>query len=656
MFEQHERWLEELREHVNREEAVSSDSGRMNLVAIASEVVDADADERKQTRIHIPNWESMASDLGDTLDYLGPETSVVVRDAVIELVAAINALFRTAADQYGKPQRYIDGDQRPAVRKCAAALYELLDQDDTIIAAWRDLVAGCRDRDHVNYTFDRIAFLRDNLIALQEHRRQDPRHWGPIRTAVQIQFDDRYSISRAQLDVGDPPIPFDPRTQAEPTGLTEEQRMSLAERSLVLRPNTSDVVVWFRIANAFMPRIDCISHGDITFYAAQVLAGAIIDHDVARKTFTVVPEELLTDEISERQSSDGGVDEHYGIEHRPGMVYARIVMRDIEPHRAKAEARMHLESLLAVLHPHPDMWTILKGSLEFAGQWHPRPLEWGLKEDRERTIFHQNDYLAETLAGLNWDGHEITFETARSLQPVLQLSRALSSVPRSDPEAIVMAAVRAIEHCNSWTTKGRKTWTEFINSYLLDVYTRIAFLQRASRHTFDAIVVTLPDRSPDAVPQRQLQDIREEVDQGTWGRQFHLEVAIKHIGTLKAIYDDHPLVRPLTELDDILQSGRSIGDAVDRERDRVRARVARLTRSRNAAIHGGPLSTAACESIADFAIDLAEQALHTATQAIIRRQPIADYMRLNREENQQRIDALKRSGDQRLFFVDNPME
>src|SRR5262249_8998148 len=129
MFEQHERWLEELREHVNRDEAVTSDSGRMNLVAIASEVVDADADERRQTRIHIPNWESMASDLGDTLDYLGPETSVVVRDAVIELVTAINALFRTAADQCGKPQRHIDIDRRPAVRKCAAALYELLDQD-----------------------------------------------------------------------------------------------------------------------------------------------------------------------------------------------------------------------------------------------------------------------------------------------------------------------------------------------------------------------------------------------------------------------------------------------------------------------------------------------------------------------------------------------
>ena len=50
-----------------------------------------------------------------------------------------------------------------------------------------------------------------------------------------------------------------------------------------------------------------------------------------------------------------------------------------------------------------------------------------------------------------------------------------------------------------------------------------------------------------------------------------------------------------SELDNTLQSRDSIGRAVDTERERVRARVARLTRSRNAAIHGGPLSEAACD-------------------------------------------------------------
>ena len=55
-----------------------------------------------------------------------------------------------------------------------------------------------------------------------------------------------------------------------------------------------------------------------------------------------------------------------------------------------------------------------------------------------------------------------------------------------------MAAVRAIEHCNTWTTKGRKQWTEFITLYLLDEFTRISFLKRVSHRTFEAIVRTTP--------------------------------------------------------------------------------------------------------------------------------------------------------------------
>ena len=46
VFEQRERWLEELRAHGGREEAVTGSSGRMSLVAIAAEIVNPDADER----------------------------------------------------------------------------------------------------------------------------------------------------------------------------------------------------------------------------------------------------------------------------------------------------------------------------------------------------------------------------------------------------------------------------------------------------------------------------------------------------------------------------------------------------------------------------------------------------------------------------------
>ena len=91
---------------------------------------------------------------------------------------------------------------------------------------------------------------------------------------------------------------------------------------------------------------------------------------------------------------------------------------------------------------------------------------------------------------------------------------------------------------------------------------------------------------------------------------------------------------------------------MDEERQRVKARVARLRRSRNAAIHGGPLSAAACDSIADFARDLADQALNAVTQAILQNAAIPDYMRTTRDENRQRNEELRRTGDQRHFMPD----
>lgn len=260
--------------------------------------------------------------------------------------------------------------------------------------------------------------------------------------------------------------------------------------------------------------------------------------------------------------------------------------------------------------------------------------------------------LARDLRNLEGTGLQVTLDVAHRLTAVRQLSEALKAVPRTDPEGIVMAAVRAIEHCNTWTTGGRKQWTEFITSYLLDGFTRVSFLKRALEHTAVAIVSTRPNRSPGAPPVPELDAIREAVSEGIGGTNFNLEIAMRQISPLKKIYAEHPLARPLSELDAVLQSGTSIGRAMDDERERVKARVARLTRSRNAAIHGGPLSGAACDSIAEFARVLADQALTVVTQAIVRNESIPKYVRATRDENRQRNEALRRTGDQRHFIPD----
>jgi len=78
MFEQHARWLEELLEYTNRKESVTCTSGYTALTAITQEIATACADTRQHSRQQVPNWQSMASDLSDTLDWIGPELQALV--------------------------------------------------------------------------------------------------------------------------------------------------------------------------------------------------------------------------------------------------------------------------------------------------------------------------------------------------------------------------------------------------------------------------------------------------------------------------------------------------------------------------------------------------------------------------------------------------
>lgn len=103
-----------------------------------------------------------------------------------------------------------------------------------------------------------------------------------------------------------------------------------------------------------------------------------------------------------------------------------------------------------------------------------------------------------------------------------------------------------------------------------------------------------------------------------------------------------------------LSSPAAISTAFDAERRRVDARVKRLTRSRNAAIHGGPLSEAACGTITDCAVTLAQEALNATIWAIVTGQQVDAYATSRRDEHRQRILNLKSGGDLANLFTLTP--
>lgn len=463
-----------------------------------------------------------------------------------------------------------------------------------------------------------------------------------------------FSVREAQAMVGDPiTTQFDPDA---PVDLDEGERVDLAARSILERPPTGKYVVWFRLSPGFFQKDPYVTHGDITFYEAQTLASALTNHDRARRDLAdVVPEELLTDEIRDLQAKNE-VDEYTGFEWLPTLAYARVMVHDVEHHRAVETARMHLDTVLAVVDHHERMWKVLGGYLFLdpsPDAWNPIRARWTeAKESQPDPVFHQNDHFATDLADFTANGDVITADTARQLQPSLQLLSALTSTEQADSEAIVRAAVRAVEHCNNWTAPAvDRSWYAFIDEYLVDEYTLSAFARRVAFDVFAAAEHYRPDRTPGAVIPPELHAIRKDiVVDAVWGTRIDASKTVAHVAALRRIYADHWLGRRLAEADDILASGAALGAAFAVERQRVDARVKRLTRSRNATIHGGPVSEAACATIAHFAKILAQQALIATIRAIVTGQQVDAYAINRRDEFPQRIQKLAQGDDLATLF------
>lgn len=650
MFEQHDRWLEELLHYINLKEVITCTSGHLSLPAILQEIADACADPQQHNWTQKYDWQSRASDLKETLDWLGPELKALVDVPAQGILQAITTQL-LYTNKKGKLD--LNDTKRPLVAVAAAALSTVIGQDDVLVAAWRDLLTACRDSDHIAYRHERVAFLRDTVIALSRHRKHDPAHWNPVSAAANVLVGYQGSVWVAQAMVGDPPDETEPYDPQAKSALTEAELEDLAERCVVVPPTTGDYVVWFRLAPAFVRAASCVSHGDVTFYDAQMLASALAaDPQRVRELFDVVPEELLTEEIQELQRS-GKITEYQGFEYQPKLVYARVLVHGVQRHYAIAEARSYLDAVLAVVGVHDDMWKVLGGTLFFDGKpSHFPPAQWGLKEPRPDPIFHQNDHFTTDLTAMTTAGHVITAEIALRLQPVLRLQTALTSTPRSDPESVVMAAVRAIEHCNKWAAPlADHKWYAFAAEYFFDEYTVTAFAHRAVGSVFAAVVQYVPDRSPGAPIPAELSTIIKDVTESGWGLRMDRQKALNQVAALKQIYAGHWLVRQLNETDDIMSSSTTLAAAFDVEHRRLETRVARLTRSRNAAIHGGTLSTAACDSIADFAAVIARKALNTVVRATVAGQAVDVYSAAQRDEYLQRSQNLMSGGDLKNLFA-----
>jgi hypothetical protein len=406
--------------------------------------------------------------------------------------------------------------------------------------------------------------------------------------------------------------------------------------------------VWLRTAPASLPQLE-VTHGQVTLYNAVHIAGlaGIAEH---ADRFRVPPTEIL--ELTDENGpilQDGETLWHSD----PDLVYARVTLPDIEIHKSTSTARALVEGLIAVNHAIDDTWKVLPGSLVFIDGECASLLGWA-DEDPPPMYLASNDRTGRDIEVMALNERSLDAQKLQDLQDAISMSTTLKMATTEGPQAVVMTAVRAIEHVSTWTTGGVDNWVDFASHYLKKAQCRGWLIGMLDFYPMQAIH-SIGDLRADKDAQRELSAIESEIRQYVFPHhQIDRRVAAKSVKALHRIFSDHWLSRGLGELDSSLSTPADIKKKLDGYGRKFDRQVRRLKRLRNAAIHGGPVSTAACESVAGFAAGLGHRSLNEAMAALLTGRDIESHLVSYRHASLARHELVCSNGTvDDLFVPDN---
>lgn len=641
LIRQHEPWVEELSVQLQFDRLISGNGSVLTLPAATADLLDWVGDQRVFLPVQYDDWQQVIGDYQDSLHHSGPK----LLDAVATQTAAVEPLLLTlissSIDPDGTSRYAMDSAVRADLQVALQRLESTLSSDEAIIASWRDLVKTCEKR---NRKVEEVSFRRDTLWAIASLRGLNSGRFGIFEDVHSVLTDDAEAVKREQCRAAG--TEYHPgRPDWEPSGLETWQRLPLCEQILTRPPTKADCIVWLRLAPTHLPQYE-VTHGDVTFYNASYLSGHIGHPELAHH-FQVPPTEVLVLQEIPPLLRDGEVE----WEDNWHMAYARIVLPDTAIHEAEAQARTLIEALKLVNHAEPDVWQLKKGCITFVNG-RRSPFSWGPEEDVPDSYYPQNDRLGRDIERMEDRSYRLTAKSAPALRDAIDLTAALKAAWDDGPQATVMAAVRAIEHVNAWTTAGEKHWADFANSYFKKAQARVRFVELIGYFTRNA-AERVPDYRPGAPPVPELGALRAKLSiTSAYGHgAFNVRAAADHLSTLKAIYTDHWLARGLGELEVALATSEAMYARLEEFGRRFERHLRRLKRLRNAAIHGGPVSVEGCQSVAIFAYNLGHQVLNEAIAALMTGNDVRSHIDNYRNDHTERYERVRTTGDIDALFV-----
>jgi len=643
LFRQHERWVEELSVQLQLEGPTTASGSILTLPAATLDLQDWMGDQRAFLPMQYDDWQQVIGDYRDSVANSGPKIRALTAPHTAAIDALLPKLMSSSLAADGNRSYSMDAAVRADISVNMQKMDTTLSSDAAIIAAWRDLVSSC---ERLHRTVEEVSHRRDTLWAIAERRGLDLGRFGVFRDVCAVLTDDATAV-RSEQDRAAGVEPEFRMPNWEPSGLETWQRLPLCEQVLTREALRADCVVWLRLAPTHLPQYE-VTHGQVTFYNASYLSGHI-GHPELPHHFQVAPVEVLTPPDAPPLVPPSEVE----WEDNWNMAYARVVLPDTEVHRAEAKARTLVEALKAVNHAAPGTWELMKGCILFINGRRSR-FSWGLKEDVEDPYYPQNDWMGRDIDRMSRSASRLDSQSIDTLEEAIGLSTALKAASDESPQATVMAAVRAIEHVNAWTTRGVKNWADFVSDYFKKAQSRVRVTEFIARFTQHALH-DRPDNRPGAPHNPELARLNSTLFKPDhYGHTtFHVRGAADHVATLKAIYADHWLARGLTELDGFLATPATMHARLEEHGRRFDRHLRRLKRLRNSAIHGGPVSQTACQSVEVFAYNLGHQCLNEEMRALLTSRDICSHMDGYRADHIDRYERVRTTGDIDALFVES---
>ena len=636
-----ERWIEELYVELENDRPLTSSGATLTLPAAVTDLRGWILDHRIYSTIQHPDWNQVLGDFRASADKAGSLLLDSASGSLSEILEQLDNLFIPSAT----PHRWgIDPTVRERIATLLAKFDAKFDSSDVLVACWRELTASCRD---ISRKSEEVSTIRDTLWALAKRRNLDLSRTGALSHLASVMTDNPDAV-QTELDIA-AGVSHEPRPLThQPTGVSVSERLAICETVLRREVERGDCIVWLRLAPASLPRYE-LSHGQVTFYNASYLSSALRDPANAAALFGVPPTEAIASKGFSPVIPEGEA----LWEDDWNMVYARVCLGDHEIHNAVETARTLVRALIAVNHPTPGTWTLLEGSLGFInGEW-ASLFGWGPKDYPDDDIYHpQNDWMDRDIELMTRHGRSLNQQSMHDLQDALNMSGALKAATSSSPHAVVMAAVRAIEHVNVWVTQGDKTWVAFANHFFKEVLSRVWFVGQVGR-TMSAAMYMRSDPSLDLDARAELQLIDSGLRryQPSGHEIFDVRGSADHIARTAALFEKHWLARHLNELAAVMRTPAKRYARLKELGHRFDAQLHRLSRLRNAAIHGGPISEDACASVEAFASLLAHRSLDEAMFALLSGKTIAQHLLDFRDTEHGRWESVRGGGGIDALFA-----